>query len=101
MMKARCLDEGALLVGHGHSTSGFHSNPADQGSRLAKVCATACPGSAQFLRYLPPYCPHLNPVEALWKRLKAFLLPRRCYDSVAQLRVAVVMALEVLGAVSL
>jgi len=28
-----------------------------------------------FLRYLPPYAPHLNPIEALWKRLKCFLLP--------------------------
>lgn len=51
-----------------------------------------------FLRHLPPYCPHLNPIEALWKRLKAFLLPRRCYDSTAQLKQAVLELLNLLGA---
>lgn len=52
-----------------------------------------------LLRYLPPYAPHLNPIEALWKRLKCFLLPRRCYDSVAQLRKALLEALNLLGAI--
>lgn len=52
-----------------------------------------------FLRYLPPYAPHLNPIEALWKHLKSFLLPRRCYDSVAQLKQAVLEALSLLGAI--
>lgn len=52
-----------------------------------------------FLRYLPPYAPHLNPIEALWKRLKCFLLPRRCYDSVAQLKQALLEALHLLGAI--
>ena len=52
-----------------------------------------------LLRYLPPYAPHLNPIEALWKRLKCFLLPRRCYGSVAQLRQALLEALKLLGAI--
>ncbi len=52
-----------------------------------------------FLRYLPPYAPHLNPIEGLWKHLKSFLLPRRCYDAVAQLRQAVLEALGLLGAI--
>ena len=52
-----------------------------------------------FLRYLPPYAPHLNPIEALWKHLKSFLLPRRCYDSVAQLKRAMLEALNLLGAI--
>lgn len=52
-----------------------------------------------FLRYLPPYAPHLNPIEALWKHLKSFLLPRRCYDSVAQLTQAVLEALNLLGTI--
>lgn len=54
---------------------------------------------AIFLRHLPPYCPHLNPIEALWKQLKAFLLPRRCYDSLAQLKQAVLEGLNLLGAI--
>jgi putative transposase len=52
-----------------------------------------------FLRYLPPYAPHLNPIEALWKHLKCFLLPRRCYAAVAQLKQAVLEALNLLGAI--
>ena len=52
-----------------------------------------------LLRYLPPYAPHLNPIEALWKHLKGFLLPRRCYDSVARLKQALLEALNLLGAI--
>jgi putative transposase len=52
-----------------------------------------------FLRYLPPYAPHLNPIEALWKHLKGFLLPRRCYDSVAQLKQALLETLSLFGAI--
>lgn len=29
------------------------------------------------LYYLPSYCPHLNPIEGVWRRLKGFLMPRR------------------------
>lgn len=54
-----------------------------------------------FLRHLPPYAPHLNPIEALWKHLKSFLLPRRCYDSVVQLKQALLNALNLLGAIRL
>lgn len=54
-----------------------------------------------FLRYLPPYAPHLNPIEALWKHLKSFLLPRRCYDSSTQLKRALLEALNLLGAIRL
>jgi len=52
-----------------------------------------------FLRYLPPYAPHLNPIEALWKHLKSFLLPRRCYDHATQLKQALLEALNLLGAI--
>jgi putative transposase len=53
------------------------------------------------LYYLPAYCPHLNPIEGVWRRLKGFLMPRRFYDSVAELRQAVLSALCLLGAVEL
>ena len=52
-----------------------------------------------FLRYLPPYALHLNPIEGLWKQLKSFLLPRCCYDSVAQLKQALLEVLNLLGAI--
>ncbi len=51
------------------------------------------------LYYLPSYCPHLNPIEGVWRRLKGFLMPRRFYDSLAELKRAVLNALGLLGAV--
>ncbi len=45
------------------------------------------------------YCPHLNLIEAVWRRLKGLLMPRRFYDSVGELKQAVVHALRLLGAV--
>ncbi len=36
--------------------------------------------------YLPRYSPHLNPVEGVWRRVKGFLMPRRHYGSVEELR---------------
>jgi putative transposase len=40
-------------------------------------------------------------VQGVWRRLKGFLMPRRFYDSVAELRQAVVHALRLLGAVEI
>lgn len=48
---------------------------------------------------LPAYCPHLNLIEGVWLRLKGFLMPRRFYDCVGELKAAVVHALRLLGAV--
>lgn len=53
------------------------------------------------LYYLPAYCPHLNLIEGVWRRLKGFLMPRRYYDSLAELKQAVLSALRLLGAVEL
>ena len=54
-----------------------------------------------YLRYLPPYSPQLNPIEALWRVLKGFLLPRRSYDSLKDLKEAVFDALTLLDAIIL
>ena len=54
-----------------------------------------------FLRYLPPYSPHLNPIEALWRVLKGFLLPRRLYTSLKDLKDAVFSTLALLEAIIL
>jgi putative transposase len=48
---------------------------------------------------LPAYCAQLNLIEGVWRRLKGFLMPRRFYDSVAELRQAVLSALRLLEAV--
>ena len=53
------------------------------------------------LYYLPAYCPHLNLIEGVWRRLKGFLMPRRYYNSLAELKQAVLSALGLLGAVEL
>ena len=53
------------------------------------------------LYYLPAYCPHLNSIEGVWRRLKGFSMPRRFYDSLAELRQAVLSALSLLEAVEL
>lgn len=53
------------------------------------------------LRYLPAYCPHLNLIEGMWRKLKGFLMPRRFYDSLAELKQAVLSALSLLRAVEL
>jgi putative transposase len=50
---------------------------------------------------LPAYCPHLNLIEGAWRRLKGFLMPRRFYDSVGELKQAVLHALRLLGAVEI
>jgi len=54
-----------------------------------------------YLRYLPAYCPQLNLIEGLWRRLKGFLMPRRYYNSLADLRQALLAALALLNAVNL
>jgi putative transposase len=48
---------------------------------------------------LPSYCPHLNLIEGVWRRLKGFLMPRRFYDSVDELKHAVLHGLRLLEAV--
>jgi putative transposase len=56
-------------------------------------------GSGLRLYRLPAYCPHLNLIEGVWRRLKGFLMPRRFYDSVGELKEAVLHALRLFGAV--
>jgi transposase len=51
-------------------------------------------GRGLEVAYLPRYSPHLNPVETIWRRVKGFLMPRRHYRSVEELREAVVAAME-------
>ncbi len=58
-------------------------------------------GKGLRLLYLPAYCPHLNLIEGVWRRLKGFLMPRRYYDSLAELKQAVSSALSLLGAVEI
>ena len=54
-----------------------------------------------YLRYLPAYCPQLNLIESVWRKLKGFLMPRRCYDNVHQLHEAVRAGLKALNAITI
>jgi putative transposase len=51
-----------------------------------------------FLRFIPSYCPKLNYIENIWRKVKGFLMPRRHYDSLQQLHAALLTALNALGA---
>ncbi len=50
-----------------------------------------------YLRYLPPYCPQLNPIEGVWRKLKGFLMPRRSYNTLRQLKAALELGLKALN----
>jgi putative transposase len=54
-----------------------------------------------FLRYLPAYCPQLNLIEGIWRKLEGFLMPRRCYDNLNQLQEAVRVGLKALNAITI
>lgn len=88
---ASCTPESLTVVVM--DNAGFHK------SKLVQQKRPSWEERGLFLRFLPPYCPFLNLIEGLWKRLKAFLLPRRCYASVTDLQQAVVAAFALLGAV--
>lgn len=50
-----------------------------------------------YLFYLPPYCPHLNIIERLWKELKARWLRACDYVSAEALFYASALALSAVG----
>ena len=58
-------------------------------------------GEGLTLYRLPAYCPHLNLIEGVWRKLKGFLMPRRFYDCVAELKQAVLHGLRLLEAVEI
>jgi transposase len=39
------------------------------------------PGCRIRLHFIPPYCPHLNPIERLWGLMHKQLTHNRCFDS--------------------
>lgn len=73
----------------------FHRGEMITGSRAAWEA------KGLFLRYLPAYCPQLNLIEGVWRKLKGFLMPRRCYDNVNQLCEAVRIGLKALNAITI
>ena len=71
--------------------------------KSAGLKAMRCEWEAQglVLRYLPAYCPFLNVIESVWRRVKGFLMPRRSYSCLADLRAAVLVAFDFFKAVQI
>lgn len=72
--------------------AGFHR------AKLIKEHLETWVAQGLTLWFQPPYSPQFNLIETVWKKLKGFLLPRRCYDSRAQLQDALLSALALLDA---
>jgi transposase len=62
-----------------------------------KACLQAWQGRGLYVFYLPPYCPHLNIAERLWKELKARWLRPKDYLTADTLFYAVTLALDAVG----
>lgn len=48
-------------------------------------------------RFIPPYCPELNLIEILWRKIKYEWLPMSAYQSFSQLKKSVTEVLENVG----
>jgi putative transposase len=53
------------------------------------------------LWFQPPYSPQFNLIETVWKKLKSFLLPRRCYQNRDDLKQALLAALALMRAIEM
>ena len=62
-----------------------------------KACLPVWQKRGLYLFYLPPYSPHLNIAERLWKELKARWIRPQDYKSIDTLGYAVNLALAALG----
>ncbi|MBD0367661.1 MAG: IS630 family transposase [Flavisolibacter sp.] len=62
-----------------------------------KACLQGWQSRGLYLFYLPPYCPHLNITERLWKELKGRWLRAKDYLTTDTLFYAVTLALAAVG----
>jgi putative transposase len=53
------------------------------------------------LWFQPPYSPQFNLIETIWRKLKSFLLPRRCYKNRDDLKLALLDALNLMNALNI
>jgi putative transposase len=76
------------------------SNATFYRGRELKALKNEWESEGLVLRYLPLHCPFLNVIEGVWWWVvKGFLMPRWCYNSVAELRVVVLVVFGALQAV--
>ena len=69
-------------------------NASAHTSQVVKAALPALEAAGVTLYYLPPYSPELNRIEEVWRHLKHEELPTRSYQTLAELRTAVTMALN-------
>jgi transposase len=62
-----------------------------------KACLAVWQNRGLYLFYLPPYSPHLNIAERLWKELKARWIRPQDYKTIDTLSYAVTLALSAVG----
>ena len=66
-------------------------------SRLVKAKRAEWRARGLRLLFLPPYCPHLNRIETLWRLVKHHWLSPAAYETVATLRGHVAAILDTVG----
>ena len=66
-------------------------------NRLVKARRAAWRARGLRLLFLPPYCPHLNRIETLWRMVKHRWLPAAAYANFAALRDNVTTILNTVG----
>ncbi len=66
-------------------------------AQSVKKCLDIWQNRGLYLFYLPPYSPHLNIIERLWKELKARWLRAEDYQTADKLFYAVYLALAAVG----
>ncbi len=66
-------------------------------NRLVKARRAAWRARGLRLLFLPPYCPHLNRIETLWRLVKHRWLSPAAYENFATLRESVVSILDLVG----
>ena len=63
----------------------FLDNARDPHAQIVREWL-AQPGRRISLHFIPAYCPHLNPIERLWKLLRRRATHNRLFDTLADLR---------------
>ena len=63
----------------------FLDNAGYNRSKAVRLADGACEGRI-VLHYLPPYAPHLNPIERLWGKMHQWVTHNRWHASLAEFR---------------
>jgi len=67
----------------GQNLTVFLDNAPYHHAKLAREWL-ARPGCRITLDFIPPYCPHLNPIERPWSLMHRHVTPNTCYATCGQ-----------------